>query len=85
MLPGVGAKVPGTEVRVPAAGAKRSCSALRAATWQERSSIPCRNAVLVSAGWEVRSAQWAAASELPSGWQTRMASMLGGSQLDHIV
>jgi hypothetical protein len=41
---------------------RRSCSVLSAATWQERSSIPCRGAVLSEFGPTLTSAGWDATS-----------------------
>jgi hypothetical protein len=63
---------------------RHSFSAVSAATWWERSSIPCRSVALsgggptlTSAVWgvtsEMRSVQRAAESKLPSGWPARMA------------
>jgi hypothetical protein len=80
-----------------AAELERRCvsSVLNAATWRERSSILRisvlllgSGATLVTSGWGaasmMRSAQWPAASESPSGWPARMAFMLRGSRLDQM-
>jgi hypothetical protein len=72
------------------------CSALSSATWQERSSIRCRSVVLSVHGvaiaglsWgatsEIQLAQWAVASNPPSGWPVRMACMLRFSWLDQML
>jgi hypothetical protein len=94
-IPGAAAGISGAGTRVPRAEGRRSCSVLSASTWQERSSISCRSAVLgggltlASASWgatsQMRSAQRAAASELHSCWPVRMACMLEGCRLDQMV